>query len=124
MKKILIMAAAVAALATPAFAQDPAPADGWQHEYELSLNMLQSSYSQNWNGGDKGSVNWTGAFNGRLERQYGESRNWRSTACERASAGAETSRTRANAVRRWRMERRLRRSTDDSQPSYQPLWLA
>ncbi|HPF69285.1 MAG TPA: DUF3078 domain-containing protein [Candidatus Krumholzibacteria bacterium] len=79
MKKILIMAAAVAALATPAFAQDPAPADGWQHEYELSLNMLQSSYSQNWNGGDKGSVNWTGAFNGRLERQYGESRNWRNT---------------------------------------------
>jgi opacity protein-like surface antigen len=74
----LMIALVLASFATAALAQDPAPAEGWQNEFSIGLNMLQSSYSQNWNGGDKGSINWNGTFDAKMERQY-TSRNWRNT---------------------------------------------
>jgi hypothetical protein len=68
------------ALALPALAQDAeAPMGVWQKQFEIGVNMLQSSYSNNWNGGDKGSLVWTGNFDARLEKQYSESMNWRNT---------------------------------------------
>lgn len=78
-KSILVLAAASAASAPLALAQEAAPVGVWQNEFKLGLNVLQSSYSENWNGGDKGSVVWSGAFDGRMEKQYGASRNWRNT---------------------------------------------
>lgn len=78
-KVILVLVGLLAASALTVHAQDAAPAEGWQKEFKLGLNILQSSYSENWNGGDKGSVVWSGAFDGRMEKQYGQSRNWRNT---------------------------------------------
>ncbi|MBE0565347.1 MAG: DUF3078 domain-containing protein [Krumholzibacteria bacterium] len=78
-KSILVLAAALAASAPLVLAQEAAPVGVWQNEFKLGLNVLQSSYSENWNGGDKGSVVWSGAFDGRMEKQYSESRNWRNT---------------------------------------------
>ncbi|MFN2371844.1 MAG: DUF3078 domain-containing protein, partial [Candidatus Krumholzibacteriia bacterium] len=74
---ILVLVGLLAAFAFPVRAQDAAPVGVWQKEFKLGLNILQSSYSENWNGGDKGSVVWNGAFEGRMEKQYGQSRNWR-----------------------------------------------
>jgi len=69
--------------ALPALGQDAEPEGPplgvWQKEFKIGLNILQSSYSQNWNGGDKGSVVWNGAFDGRMEKQYSERSNWRNT---------------------------------------------
>lgn len=88
MNRRMRMAAASAALAicaagaTVAAAQDPAPAavdTAWQHSVSLGVNVLQSSYSRNWNGGDKGSVVWAGVVDAVLERQFGASANWRNT---------------------------------------------
>lgn len=78
-KVILVLVGLLAASSFTARAQDAAPAEGWQNEFKLGLNILQSSYSENWNGGDKGSVVWSGAFDGRMEKQYGPRANWRNT---------------------------------------------
>ncbi|MCP4571103.1 MAG: DUF3078 domain-containing protein [bacterium] len=67
----------LAAVALPALAQDDeTPFGVWQKDFELGLNLIQSTYSENWNGGDKGSIVWTGNFDGRMEKQT-ESLNWR-----------------------------------------------
>ncbi len=70
MHKVILAFALVSlvAVAVPAQAQDETPVGVWQNEFALGLNVLQSSYSQNWNGGDKGSVVW----NGYLRRPHGE----------------------------------------------------
>lgn len=77
--RVILTLLILAVVAAPAFAQDeeaPPPVDVWQSEFEIGLHMLQSANSDNWNGGDKGSLNWTGNFRMRLQKQYGESRNW------------------------------------------------
>lgn len=70
----------VSAVAAPLQAQDEDPKIGiWQNDVELGVNLLQSSYSQNWNGGEKGSVVWTGNLNAKMEKQFSELTNWRNT---------------------------------------------
>jgi hypothetical protein len=43
---------------------------------ETGLNITQSTYSDNWRGGDKGSLVWTWNFNGSLESQLNPKTNW------------------------------------------------
>jgi hypothetical protein len=43
---------------------------------ETGLNLTQSSYSDNWRGGDRGSLIWTWNFNGSLESQVNPKTNW------------------------------------------------
>jgi hypothetical protein len=70
----------LATLAVPALAQDEeVPVGVWQKEFTIGVNMLQSTYSNNWNGGEKGAINWTGSFDGRVEKQYEGATNWRNT---------------------------------------------
>ncbi len=66
-------------LVVPALAQDEVDKKIgiWQNDVSVSLNMLQSSYSQNWNGGEKGSLNWTGNLDAKFEKQFTELTNWR-----------------------------------------------
>jgi hypothetical protein len=75
---LLLTATALPALGQDAGSEGP-PVGVWQKEFAIGLNILQSSYSQNWNGGDKGSVVWNGTFDGRMEKQYSERSNWRNT---------------------------------------------
>ena len=65
-------------LAVPALAQDADQKIGiWQKDVELGVNILAEFYSKNWNGGDKGSVVWTGVLDAKLEKQFNEKTNWR-----------------------------------------------
>jgi len=75
--------AALLVVAGPARAQD-APADTskrvleigtWYPFVEAGLNLNQSSYTQNWNGGDKSSVVWSGLVNANLENQLSQKLN-------------------------------------------------
>ncbi len=67
-------------LAVPALAQAGEQAMGvWQKDVELGVNILQSSYSENWNGGDKGAVVWTGVLDAKMEKQFNARTNWRNT---------------------------------------------
>jgi len=51
----------------------------WYPVLEGGVNLTQSSYSDNWNGGDKGSIVWTAIVNGLLENQVDPKLNWTST---------------------------------------------
>jgi len=74
----LLAVLVLVAVVVPAIAQeDEKPIGVWQHKFELALNLLQSTYSQNWNGGDKGSVVWAGSFKAELEKRYNEAATWR-----------------------------------------------
>jgi hypothetical protein len=51
----------------------------WYPVLEGGVNLTQSSYSDNWSGGDKGSIVWTAIVNGTLENQVDPKLNWTST---------------------------------------------
>lgn len=51
----------------------------WYPTAEAGVTLTQSSYSDNWAGGDKGSIVWAAIFNGTLERQFSEGLNWNNT---------------------------------------------
>ncbi len=48
----------------------------WYPSLESGMNLTQSSYSDNWSGGDRGSIVWTAILNGTLENQVHEKANW------------------------------------------------
>jgi len=50
---------------------EPGP---WKVDLNTGLGVTQSSYSDNWTGGEAGSINWVSWFNGMAARQL--SRNW------------------------------------------------
>lgn len=67
-------------MAVPVMAEEVDKKIGiWQQDVSVSLNMLQSSYSNNWNGGEKGSINWAGNLDAKFEKQFTERTNWRNT---------------------------------------------
>ncbi|MBU8869935.1 MAG: DUF3078 domain-containing protein [Gemmatimonadales bacterium] len=51
----------------------------WKKEFETGLNIIQSSYTDNWNGGEKGSLVWTARLDGQMEKQLNKLTNWRNT---------------------------------------------
>jgi len=51
----------------------------WGNEATLGINMLQSYYTENWNGGDKGSVVWNGTFDARAKKKLSERWHWFNT---------------------------------------------
>jgi hypothetical protein len=51
----------------------------WYPELVSGINLTQSSFSDNWAGGDKGSLVWTFITNGALENQFSKKVNWKNT---------------------------------------------
>ncbi len=51
----------------------------WYPMLEAGLNLTQSSYSDNWKGGENGAVSWTAFANGLAEKQISPNWNWLST---------------------------------------------
>ncbi|MEJ2218299.1 MAG: DUF3078 domain-containing protein, partial [Gemmatimonadota bacterium] len=85
---VLAVAASVLALAGPAQAQeekqDTAKQDTlaigkWYPEADAGINLTQSAYSNNWNGGDRGSVVWAGIVNAALQRRFNGRLAWSNT---------------------------------------------
>jgi len=48
----------------------------WYPEIETGLSLTQSSYSDNWNGGDTGTMSWAAYLNSTAEQQMTEKFNW------------------------------------------------
>lgn len=48
----------------------------WYHEASLGLNLTQSAFSSNWQGGENGSLSWTAVFNGTAQRRYENGVDW------------------------------------------------
>jgi len=51
----------------------------WYPELEAGLALTQGTFSDNWYGGDKGSIVWSLIANGTLESQMSKKANWRNT---------------------------------------------
>jgi len=66
----------MAALALPATAQDEPDAAKWKVQIETGLGMTQAAYSDNWTGGEAGSILWASAFRGKAEKQISPSWYW------------------------------------------------
>ena len=67
---------------------------------ETGLNVTQSAYSDNWRGGDKGSLVWTWNFNGALESQL-EPQDQLADASSSWPSARRTSSSGAPGVRGW-----------------------
>ena len=76
-----VLLAAVLLLAVPTLAEEEQKKEigKWYPTLETGLNLLQSSYSDNWAGGDKGSINWSWLLNGTLDRRFNETLDWGTT---------------------------------------------
>ncbi len=82
-----VMPAVVAAAILCAALDGAQAADGnrervvgkWYPSLESGVVLTQSSYSDNWSGGDRGSIVWAAILNGTLENQVHEKANWYST---------------------------------------------
>jgi hypothetical protein len=80
MKWLGLLALMMILSSSVALAEDDGPELGvWKKEVELGVDMLQSSYSNNWNGGEKGTIVWAGRINAMLEKQFSPRTNWRNT---------------------------------------------
>ncbi len=64
-------------LFSPSQAEESSREPGaWQKSLEAGLNLTQSAYSDNWNGGDKGQFTWTVIANAEARRQVSRQTNW------------------------------------------------
>ncbi len=64
------------------YAQDggaPVDSGGWKLALDAALSATQSSYSDNWQGGELGSFNWTFTSNSLAEKQMSSKLNWSNT---------------------------------------------
>lgn len=84
----MLAVASVLVLAGPARAQeekqDTAKQDTlaigrWYPEADAGINLTQSAYSNNWNGGDHGSIVWAGIVNAALQRRFNDRLAWSNT---------------------------------------------
>jgi hypothetical protein len=88
----LLIVACVCGAAGKALAQGIAPAvpekkeekrvlevGKWYPWLEGGLNLTQSAYSDNWKGGETGTVSWSAYLNGSAERQINPGLNWLNT---------------------------------------------
>ncbi len=59
--------------------EEPAPiaVGEWRRAGKIGVNLLQSYYTENWKGGDKGSVVWAANLDYRAETQLSAHWNWR-----------------------------------------------
>lgn len=51
----------------------------WYNFLEAGLNLTQSSYSDNWKGGENGSIAWTAVVNASTQRRFENDLDWLST---------------------------------------------
>ncbi len=51
----------------------------WYPSLEGGVNLTQAAYSENWKGGETGSVSWNAFLNGAAENQVKSTLNWNST---------------------------------------------
>jgi hypothetical protein len=80
MIKLLVALSLVALCAAGAVAEERVLEQGkWYKTLETGFNLSQSAYSDNWRGGDKGSIVWTWLMTGTLENQLSEKTNWLNT---------------------------------------------
>jgi len=73
-QKLLVAVFGILIFASSANAQDSL---GWQPSVDVIFTLTQNAYSDNWAGGDAGSVTWVGKANLELQRRFEAPWDWR-----------------------------------------------
>jgi Protein of unknown function (DUF3078) len=76
---VAITSIALLSFSVVCHAQESAPAvdtSGWRLSLDGALSATQSSYSDNWQGGELGSFNWTFTSNSSAEKQISSKLTW------------------------------------------------
>lgn len=73
-RKMSLVCCLLLLMGSAAAAQDSL---GWQPAVDLMFTLTQNVYSDNWSGGDLGSVTWAGTGNFGLQRQFAAPWHWR-----------------------------------------------
>ncbi len=78
MNRVLTVAvvAALVLIAPTARATDPIEPGPWKFGALVGLNLSQSAFSDNWSGGDKGSINWVANADLSADRQFSQKFHW------------------------------------------------
>ncbi|HVP07084.1 MAG TPA: DUF3078 domain-containing protein [Candidatus Acidoferrum sp.] len=79
MRKIIITFALLCAQAAAATAADTTAVVGWKKSLIVDLTTTQTAYSDSWQGGEAGSLNWVSNLNGAAEKQLRPWVDFRST---------------------------------------------
>ena len=74
----LVLALALVA-AAPGYAQDATEPGPWKYNAIVGLNLAQSAFSNNWAGGDRGSLAWVTNADLGAERQFNPKFHWDNT---------------------------------------------
>lgn len=74
MKRFVLVAALLLSAPSAALQADP-----WKKSIDANLTMTQNAYSENWSGGELGSLSWVFSSNSMFERQLNPKLNTRST---------------------------------------------
>jgi hypothetical protein len=104
LRTMIVAFCVMAGAATSVFAQGIAPAVPDKKDekrvlevgkcypkLDTGLNLTQSAYSDNWRGGETGSVAWSAYMNGIAEKQINPSLNWLNSSGDRSWGDAEKS---------------------------------
>jgi hypothetical protein len=91
---------ALSALAGPVRAEDETPPGPWSFGAIVGLNLSQSAFSNNWAGGDQGSITWALKSDLKAERQLNESFHWSNT-LQLAFGQTAKQATTASGKKRW-----------------------
>jgi len=75
-RKLLVAISGILIFASSASAQDSL---GWRPSVDVIFTLTQNAYSDNWAGGDAGSVTWVGKANLELQRRFEAPWDWRNT---------------------------------------------
>jgi len=76
MSRFVVAAAAAGLLAAPAVRAETVEPGPWQFGLVAGLNLSQSTFSDNWAGGDKGAINWVLNIDADAKRQINNSLHW------------------------------------------------
>jgi hypothetical protein len=79
-RAVAVIAGALLTAALPARAQDAATPSNepgpWKYESMLALNLAQSMFTDNWAGGDQGTISWVLKSDSGAERQFSRKFHW------------------------------------------------
>ena len=76
MQRLLGLLLSLIVLVSPAYAADSL---SWQPAADVMFTLTQNTYSDNWSGGDVGSLTWVGIANLGLDKQFAACWQWRNT---------------------------------------------
>ncbi len=73
---LVVFGTTLCTCAFAARAEEATSDQGWKPTFEAGFQFTQSTFSDNWAGGDKGTVVWAFITNAGLERQLGDRVQW------------------------------------------------